>query len=243
MRDSLEFETAPSDEPCAQVGSEGYSVFARLEAKALYQQILRMFGNPPEGLAIRLASAPHDFGSYYELKFSFDDENEAAVNYAFKVEESFPDKWDSQARDFLLANDYTLLSSDSSHLSSFKQASDEINPQEGGDQSFLVSKTFERVTEESAQNGDAEERGFVFEDEIMDFDDVVRELRTQGYYDPSSSHLSGLRWVSTEPEQDFSDGSYTIYSLHVEDMYGRDISSSTWFSLLKASGLSNIIHE
>ena len=237
MRDYLEFETTPSDEPCAQVGDEGYSIFARLEAQALYRQILRQFGALPEGLTLKLYSAAHDFGNYYELRAYFDDENTTAVDFAFNIEAEFPSNWDSEAVNFLRSKEYPLLDSNTPHISSRKSAEDSSTPLEGDDQSFLVSKTFEVVTQESAEVGDAEERGFVFQDEIMDFDEVVRELRTGGYFYPSSSHLSDLRWISTEAEQDYSDGSYTTYSLHVEDMYGRDIASATWASLLTASGL------
>jgi ribosomal protein L37AE/L43A len=111
-----------------------------------------------------------------------------------------------------------------------------------GSKTFLVSKTFEEVTPESAEEGEASDRGFVFQDEIMDEEEVVHELRRGGYIYPSSSHLQGLRWVSTEEDQDYSTGAYTTYSLHIEDMDGSDISSGDWKRLLESAGLLAGMH-
>jgi hypothetical protein len=80
---------------------------------------------------------------------------------------------------------------------------------------ILVSKTYETFTEESVERGDAEERGFVFEDEVWDLDDVIRELQNEGYYHLSDSkeHVTGRTWVTTENDIDYKTGIETCYSL------------------------------
>jgi hypothetical protein len=79
---------------------------------------------------------------------------------------------------------------------------------------LLISKTYERVTEESAEDGEAAETGFIFCDELMTFSELVRELRD--YCHASSWPLRGTRydWVNTEAEQDYATGDWTIYGLH-----------------------------
>ena len=65
MRDSLELDCTPIDEPCAQVGSEDYAKNARLECKAFAAQLMRTFGEPPPGCSFKITSNPHDFGTYH----------------------------------------------------------------------------------------------------------------------------------------------------------------------------------
>jgi hypothetical protein len=79
---------------------------------------------------------------------------------------------------------------------------------------ILISKTFERVTDESAANGDYEETGFVFQDEAFTFSQLVHELRE--YCHPSSYPFTGSArdWITTEPDVDYQTGDYTSYSLH-----------------------------
>lgn len=119
-----------------------------------------------------------------------------------------------------------------------------LNPLEGETDSdtFLVSKTFDTVTPESAEDGDTSDNGFVFQDEVMDRSDVVRELRNGGFTEPSSSSLASLRWVTSEGEQDYTNGSSTSYSLHIKDMTGSEISGETWKSLLGEAGLLAYMH-
>lgn len=73
--------------------------------------------------------------------------------------------------------------------------------------------TYEIVTEESAEHGEAEESGFHYEDvslrEAYDF------LRWEGdsYREPSE-RLPHARWITFGNGPDMHDGSYTSYSLH-----------------------------
>ena len=143
----------------------------------------------------------------------------------------------------LWAND--LVNKEAARLNTYKQAdfADDLGyVPETPEESYIVSKTFEVVTQESAEQGDADSRGFEYHDEPMDRSDVVRELRRGGYIEPSASFLSGLRWVSTEAEQDYSDGSYTTYSLHIKNSNGQEISGQEWKSLLEEAGTWSSLH-
>lgn len=74
-----------------------------------------------------------------------------------------------------------------------------------------ISKTYEIITPESAEYGDAAERGFIFEDQDYSFHDLVRELKD--YTESNVSH--GVPdWVSTSGYQNFVNGSYETVSLH-----------------------------
>lgn len=79
---------------------------------------------------------------------------------------------------------------------------------------ILISRTYEIVTHESAEDGEVAEHGFLSEDEPCTFREIVEAMR--GYSHPSCSHGTGdtAEWFSTEAEQDMLDGSYRIESLH-----------------------------
>ena len=100
---------------------------------------------------------------------------------------------------------------------------------------ILISKTYEIVTEESAENGEASERGFIFENAEFSFSELVKELKeyTQG----SSSHMTGspFEWVSTEHQMDPISGESEAFSLH----YGRGNPAKNekyWRKALAAAG-------
>lgn len=44
---------------------------------------------------------PHDFGTYLNVNCSFDPDDKAAVEYAFRCEREFPRNWDDDARAYL----------------------------------------------------------------------------------------------------------------------------------------------
>jgi hypothetical protein len=81
---------------------------------------------------------------------------------------------------------------------------------------ILLSKTFETYTPESIENGEAEETGFVFQDEPYTFKELVRLIRMEGFTAASCSPASGSpnEWLSGESEPDYQTGEETIYSLH-----------------------------
>jgi hypothetical protein len=93
MRQYLEIGPTPCDEPCAQVGQEDYHERARPECVRFIKAIRAVVGVEPEGAALVVKSNPHDFGSYLEVAVRFDEDDEAACNYAYKVEAEAPATW------------------------------------------------------------------------------------------------------------------------------------------------------
>ena len=76
-----------------------------------------------------------------------------------------------------------------------------------------ISKTYEIVTEESAEQGEAAESGFVFEDQPCGFRELLDTIKADGFAYPDSSH--GVpRWLYTESEVNYRTGEHTTYALH-----------------------------
>lgn len=99
--------TTPYDERCAQVGSNDYMKNARMEAHAYIRQLTRTFGANPEGTKFILANNPHDFGTYIDIRFFYDDENEAHLNFMKLIDEGCAE-WDASALDELKSKGYRL---------------------------------------------------------------------------------------------------------------------------------------
>ena len=97
MRDYLVIGSTPAEEDCAQVGSPDYKTRMIKEINAFINQLLRQFGPEPKGAEIRVKGFPHDFGTYHEVVVFFDDNNEEAVNYAYKIENEAATRWDEEA--------------------------------------------------------------------------------------------------------------------------------------------------
>jgi hypothetical protein len=95
MREHYDFDTTPSEEPCQQVGPNYNPTAARKEARRTIDQIVSLFGQPPEGSALKIASNPHDFGSYLSIRFIYDDESEDHSNYLNKIDDNWPKEYDS----------------------------------------------------------------------------------------------------------------------------------------------------
>ena len=112
MREAIEFETTPSNEDCAAVGRENYTKYSCLEARALEDQIVRQFAPVPPGVRIRLKANPHDFGTYFTLVLSYEEEDIDAREFCEKVEDKFPDRWDDDAIFYLKRNQYPLAKDD-----------------------------------------------------------------------------------------------------------------------------------
>lgn len=106
--ETLTIGCSPVDEPCAQVGQENYSRQARIECRAPINQLERTFPyTGPDGTAwLFIKSNPHDFGTYYEVEVKFDPECEEACDWAYLLEASLPERWDSEALAELAANGF-----------------------------------------------------------------------------------------------------------------------------------------
>lgn len=98
---------------------------------------------------------------------------------------------------------------------------------------IILSQTYEIVTEESAELGDAEERGFDWQDAPHGFRETVDLIRAGGFCHPSCSHgVPG--WLSTEGETDFQTGDVETKALHP----GRDARSQRyWEKACRAAGV------
>jgi hypothetical protein len=110
MRDYLDLDTVPCDEPCASVGQPDYSTRARLEARAYVAQLQRAFPDAvAAGVYFRIKSNPHDFGSYLSVQVVYDDDDEAQTEWAYMIEDELPIAWDDDARNELAANGYDTV--------------------------------------------------------------------------------------------------------------------------------------
>lgn len=98
---------------------------------------------------------------------------------------------------------------------------------------IYLTKTFEVVTPESAENGEAEETGFTFKNEPHTFREAVELIRKGGFVHPSESQ--GVpRWLSCEAEPDYRTGAETTYSIHP----GRDaVTLRYWPRVLRFAGI------
>ena len=99
MKDELSIGSTPAAESCEQVGMPSYNrAKAIAECELFAQQLRREFGEEPEGARIFVKSNSHDFGSYHEVNVRFDDDNPAAIEYAFNIEANTPEYWDATAK-------------------------------------------------------------------------------------------------------------------------------------------------
>lgn len=102
---------------------------------------------------------------------------------------------------------------------------------------IILSQTFEIVTDESAANGDAKERGFDFENVAYSFKETVELITSEGFTVRSDTFPGAPRWLSTEVIQDrafFEDGEHRTLSLHPGD----DARSQRyWEKACRAAGL------
>lgn len=86
MRDYLTIGTVPHAEDCTQNEPTGeYQAKQRREAAIFADQIARHYPEPYNA-HVSVKAFPHDFGRYYEVCAVFDDEDEAACNWAYEVE-------------------------------------------------------------------------------------------------------------------------------------------------------------
>ncbi len=88
----------PAEEDCAQVGRPNYRDQALKECRAYMRLLKRVFGEPPSGGRFALTREAHDFGTYYEVVIQYEEQDEEASAFAFRVEANLPAEWDAQAR-------------------------------------------------------------------------------------------------------------------------------------------------
>jgi len=97
---------------------------------------------------------------------------------------------------------------------------DELSPaQREAWKGYTYKMTYEIVTPESAEDGDAEERGWVEEgsEPYDSLQAVLRATRDHNWLEWSDSNPDGVRsWLVSEGEQDYRSGADTSYSLWIE---------------------------
>lgn len=99
--------TTPNAEACAQVGDADYLRNARIEAHVYIKQLRRVYGGNPIGTRFAVTRCPHDFGTYVDIRFYFDDEDQRHVAYMDRVDNGC-DQWDEMARIELQHTGYTV---------------------------------------------------------------------------------------------------------------------------------------
>lgn len=78
--------TTPVEEACAQVGMDDYMNRARIEARTYISQLQRVYGASPVGSHFKIIRCPHDFGTYLDIRFYFDDEDQRHFAYMDNIE-------------------------------------------------------------------------------------------------------------------------------------------------------------
>jgi hypothetical protein len=84
---------------------------------------------------------------------------------------------------------------------------------------ILINRTYAILTEESVQDGDIAESGFLAKNESVTFRELVGLM--ESHYMPSSMPIQAsgyITWFSSEPDQDFETGDYESTAIH----YSRD---------------------
>jgi len=77
---------------------------------------------------------------------------------------------------------------------------------------MLISKTYEIVTQESAEQGDYEESGFDFEGERYTFKELINLAESTGCI-----YSEGCDWLYSEPQiEDYGTGETIGYALHFD---------------------------
>ena len=107
MRDYYEIGATPIEEECASVGQADYARRARIECRALINQLYRELpADAADFIELRIKAHGHDFGTYYEVVAYFDDEDEHAESLAMQAGDNLPYQWDDAARAELTAAGY-----------------------------------------------------------------------------------------------------------------------------------------
>lgn len=68
-------------------------------------QLLRIYGMNPSGTRFAFVHCPHDFGTYLDIRFYYNDEDQIHVKYMMDIETGCG-KWDEAARKELRERSY-----------------------------------------------------------------------------------------------------------------------------------------
>lgn len=79
---------------------------------------------------------------------------------------------------------------------------------------ILISRTFEVVTPESAEDGEAAESGFLAESESVTFKELVSLMKSHPVPSCRPARGEAYEWLSSYSETNYRDASETTESLH-----------------------------
>jgi hypothetical protein len=106
MKDSYDFET-PSAERCAQLGAAEYDYLTQAKIKiAVFKAMIQRIMKIPKSGYFQTASNSHDFGTYYTLRFIYDDNDDDAIDFITEVDSI--ENWDRQALQELQEAGYNM---------------------------------------------------------------------------------------------------------------------------------------
>jgi hypothetical protein len=87
----IEFDTVPINEDCVSVSrTEDYMPAMREEAERMLELLHDKFHGYPG--YFKIASCQHDFGTYLEIRYYYND-NDEGVRSMMDVEENYPMDW------------------------------------------------------------------------------------------------------------------------------------------------------
>lgn len=98
MKNVLYFGASPCDEDCSQIGSSHYEIAAVDECRRWIRTLKHAYEKHhheplPSGLVLKVKSSDHDFGVYYEVIGTYDDNDEKAIEAAYWLDANAPTNW------------------------------------------------------------------------------------------------------------------------------------------------------
>ena len=94
----LELGCCPIQEEAPIMGGHGYWAKARRECKALIRQLRRLAGQEPWDTWLYVKSHVHEGGPFLNLGYRYPQDDPMGQNYAQRLQDVFPERWDDQAR-------------------------------------------------------------------------------------------------------------------------------------------------
>ena len=93
----LSLAPAPLEEACARVGQPGYTERSNHECRIFQRMLERRFPAPNDHVQFVVRCFPHPSGTCRKVEVCFDDQDEAAREYAYRLKHETPGKWDAIA--------------------------------------------------------------------------------------------------------------------------------------------------
>lgn len=88
---------------------------------------------------------------------------------------------------------------------------------------FVISETYETWDEEAVEIGETDDKGFNFEDEEYELDDLQDYIEKEGFTNASEVPVTNTGvWLSTDSEEDYQTGERTTKSIHCSKVLDAD---------------------